>query len=105
MRKIVHADPDGVSTIYYLDDGGVVLASEREQDCEVILDANKRMQNGEKQVGDMRLTSQIPLVIIELWLNEERQRGNVGIKLTDAEFDRIIFKKLQDPDWKWLRTT
>jgi hypothetical protein len=103
----VHRDDWGVSTIYHVDDanGRVLRATERVQDCEAILDDNKRMQNGEKQVGNMRLTSQIPLVIIEKWLNEERERGNVGIKLCDEEFDRIIFKKLQDPDWKWLRTT
>ena len=106
MRRVVHADRDGVSTIYYLeDDGRVVRATERIQDCEAILEENKRMQNGEKQVGDWRLTSQIPLVIIEKWLNEAWMRGQVGLKMADREFDEIIMRKLRDPDWKWLRTT
>ena len=105
--KFVHRDEWGVSTIYHVDDanGRVVLATERVQDCEDILDDNKRMQNGERQVGDMRLTSQIPLVVIELWLREAWDRGQVGLMLADREFDEIIFRKLRDPDWKWLRTT
>jgi len=56
-------------------------------------------------VGNYRMTSQIPLIFIEKWLNEEWMRGNVGLKLCDEEFDKIIFRKLQDPDWKFLRTT
>jgi hypothetical protein len=101
----VHRDDWGVSTIYHVDDanGRVLRATERVQDCEAILDDNKRMQNGEKQVGDFRLTSQIPLIWIEKWLREEWERGNVGLKLADREFDGIILKKLRDPDYKWLR--
>lgn len=98
---------EDVKTIYYVDDrdGRTLRGTQRWQDCESILDANKRMQNGEKQVGNMRLTSQIPVIIIEQWLREEWQRGNIGLKLADAEFDALIFRKLRDPDWKWLRTT
>lgn len=104
MLKKVHWGEDGVATIYHLeDDGRTVRATQRWQDCEDILDANKRMQNGEKQVGPMRLTSQIPLVIIEWWLREAWERGQIGLKMVDEEFDKIIFRKLADPDWKWLR--
>jgi hypothetical protein len=108
MRKEIHTNRDGTQTIYHVDDRDVVHCTERRQpedQLQAILDDNKRMQNGEKQVGNMRLTSQIPLIFIEKWLNEEWMRGNVGLKLCDEEFDKIIFKKLQDPDWKFLRTT
>jgi len=105
MLKRVHWDDDNVATIYHLDDNGrTVLATERWQDCEAILDDNKRMQAGERQVGAMRLTSQIPLIVIEWWLREAWQRGQIGLKMVDREFDEIIFRKLKDPDWKWLRT-
>ena len=101
-------DFDGIdlSTVYHTAaNGRTLLASERVQDCEAIIDDNKRMQNGERQVGSFRMTSQIPLIFIEKWLNEEHARGNVNLKFADREFDKIIFRKLQDPDYKWLRTT
>jgi hypothetical protein len=108
MRKEIHTNLDGTQTIYHVDDDNLVHCTERRQsgnEIEAILDYNKRMQNGEKQVGNYRLTSQIPLIIIEKWLNEAWMRGQVGLKLCDEEFDKIIFQKLRDPDWKWLRTT
>jgi len=92
----------------HVDDNGAVHCTERRQsgdELQAIRDDNLRMQNGEKQVGNYRMTSQIPLIFIEKWLNEEWMRGNVGLKLCDEEFDKIIFRKLQDPDWKFLRTT
>jgi len=108
MQKKIHTNVDGTQTIYHVDDNGAVHCTERRQsgeELQAIRDDNLRMQNGEKQVGNYRMTSQIPLIFIEKWLNEEWMRGNVGLKLCDEEFDKIIFRKLQDPDWKFLRTT
>jgi len=105
VRKFTEHNASGIDTNYYVDDKGVLLASERVQDVEAIIEENKRMQNGEKQVGNWRLTSVIPLIFVEKWLNEERERGNIGIKFCDEEYDKLVAKKLRDPDYKWLRTT
>jgi len=103
MPKFVHTENDITTTYHVADNGRTLLAITQEQDCEAVIDANKRMQNGEKQVGPWRLTAQIPPIFILMWLNEEWARGNIGLKFADQEFDQIIFKKLRDPDYKWLR--
>ena len=65
--------------------------------------ALKRWQN-ERQRGDFRKVASIPLNIINTWLNEEWARGNVDLKMGGREFDLLVQRKLNDPDWRWLRT-
>ena len=95
----------GVRTAIQAGDPGQVVVR-RSQDVEAILDANKALQ-GEAQ--DTRRgwhhVAEIPCVILERWLNEEWQRGNRALKLFSREFDALVFRKLRDPDWQWLRTT
>jgi hypothetical protein len=76
----------------------------RVQDCEPIIDRNKRLQNEPQDKKSIwRHVASIPNVILESWLAEEWRRGNVNLKLFSAEFDRIIERKLRDSDWRWLR--
>lgn len=76
---------------------------ERIQDVEPILELNKARQTT-PQSGDWgRHVGSIPLVIIERWLHEEWERGNVSLKPWGKEMDALIARKLRDPDWRWLR--
>jgi hypothetical protein len=43
-------------------------------------------------------------VILVKWLNQEHARGNVAMRLFSEEFNRLIKKKLNDPEWAYLRT-
>jgi hypothetical protein len=91
-----------VATRLKMDNGDLIV--ERVQDCEPILERNHYLR-GERQKSDvMRHVASIPCVILERWFNEELQRGNTTIKLFGPEMDKIVQKKLRDPDWKWLRT-
>lgn len=84
-------------------EGGDLLVN-RVQDVEPILERNKKLQN-ERQRSDWgRHVGSIPCVILERWLNEELERGNTTIKLFGPEMDALVKRKLQDPDWRWLRT-
>jgi hypothetical protein len=38
------------------------------------------------------------------WLNEEHARGRTGLSLFGKEFDEVVKRKLNDPDWAYLRT-
>jgi hypothetical protein len=79
----------------------------RVQDVEPILEANKRSVN-EKLYDDNPLgrhIASIPCIFIERWLNEEHARGNVGLRIFTDEFDKLVERKLRDPDWMWLRAT
>ena len=65
--------------------------------------ALKRWQN-ERQRGDFRKVASILLNIINKWLNEEGARGNTGLQLGGRQVDLLVQRKLNDPDWRWLRT-
>ena len=43
-------------------------------------------------------------MILVKWLNEEYVSGNVGLRMYTAEFNELVQRKLQDPDWAYLRT-
>jgi hypothetical protein len=73
------------------------------QDVEDIIEHNKALQT-EPQTGHFRHIASIPLNIINQWLQQEWDRGNVGLKLSGREFDSMVARKLRDPDWAYLRT-
>lgn len=73
----------------------------REQDVEPILDSNKRLaQERQRFAGTFRHVGTVPCVIIERWINE----GAPVLGMSKDEFDRFIRKKLNDPEWAYLRT-
>lgn len=91
-----------VLTSLKLKDG--TLAVNNYQDVEDIVERNKRLQNEPQRKGAWgRHTATIPLNFINMWLNEEWERGNVELTMGSKEFDAIIERKLNDPDYRWLR--
>lgn len=93
-----------VETRFHLDPNGTDLTVERWQDVEPILDHNKALRSQEQNSDWGRHVASIPNVILEKWLNEEYQRGNIGLRMFSAEFDQLVERKLKDPDWAYLRT-
>ena len=90
-------------TAVLLDRAGTVMASAT-QDVEPILERNQRLR-GEPQADDWaRHVATIPNVILLKWLNEEHARGNTELRMFTKEFDALVARKLEDPDWKYLRT-
>jgi hypothetical protein len=74
---------------------------ERVQDVEPILEANKALRAAPAATDWGRLVADIPCVVIEKWLHEE---GVNVLGLPADEFRRFIARKLDDPDWRHLRT-
>jgi len=94
----------GVHASIHLDSNGRDISIAHVQDVEPILDWNKAAR-GEEQRGDWgRHVARIPNVIYVQWLNEEHKRGNTKLRLFTLEFDEIVQRKLQDPEWTYLRT-
>ena len=86
-----------------LDRAGTVIASAT-QDVEPILEHNRQLR-GDAQKSDWgRHVATIPNVILLKWLNEAHARGNTGLRMFTKEFDALVKRKLEDPDWKYLRT-
>jgi hypothetical protein len=93
-----------IATRWDWDEGSETLIQNRIQDVEPHIEYNKSLQSL-KQTGDWgRHVGHIPLVIIEKWLNEEWNRGNIHLRPFTPEFDLLVERKLNDPDWKYLRT-
>jgi hypothetical protein len=86
-----------------LDSNGQDLAIEHVQDVEPILDWNKAARSETQKSDWGRHVARIPNVILVKWADEEYARGNVNLRMFTKEFDEIVAKKLQDPDWAYLR--
>lgn len=93
-----------METRIHLDSNGQDLAIEHVQDVEPILEHNKMLRMMEQNSDWGREIAEIPNVIMLRWLNEEQAKGNTTIKLLGEEMDRLIKRKLADPDWAYLRT-
>lgn len=92
-----------VHTSLHIDASANSFTFQRSQDVEDIIEANKQAA-ALPQVSDWgRHVARIPNIFLEQWLNEEYARGNAGLRLFTPEFDRLIARKLQDPDWRFLR--
>jgi len=78
------------------------LIARRRQDVEPLLDRNKRFQNsgldGYSPTRDWKQVASIPNIILEKWLKEE------GLRYWDSEHRDRLIKKLDDPEWQYLRT-
>jgi hypothetical protein len=92
-----------VETKLHVDESAGNFTFQRVQDVEDILDLNKQLQATTQNADWGRHVARIPNIFLEQWLNEEYVRGNVGLRMYTPEFDKLIERKLQDPDWRFLR--
>lgn len=95
--------PEIVNKAFY-DAGEREFTFLRVQDVEPIIDRNKRLQGEAQRSDGFRHIGTIPNILLEKWLHEELDRGNIGLRIGSEEFDRLIATKLSDPDYAFLRT-
>lgn len=100
LKPLIGPDFDGDVAHYWRDDGqgGGEIVSQ--QDVGPALEANKRVQNELPRYlhgKDMWPEAHIPDVIILKWLNEE------GLNVFDKNAWPQVVRKLNDPDWRYLR--
>lgn len=88
---------------FHLDSNGRDLAIEHIQDVEPILEWNKEARREDQSADWGRHVARIPNVIYVKWLDEEHAKGNTSLRMFTAEFDEIVQRKLQDPEWSYLR--
>lgn len=75
------------------------------QDVEPIIERNKQLQNEEQRSDWGRHVASIPNIFMEKWLNEEWSRGNMIMSIYGPEMEEVVWKKLRDPDYAFLRVT
>jgi hypothetical protein len=87
-----------------LDRGERKIIAVSSQDVEPTLERNKALQSEPQNRDWGRHIATIPNVILVKWLNEEYARGNTQLRMFTPAFYALVARKLQDPDWKHLRT-
>ena len=95
---------DGILIRPHSDSNGRDLAIEQVQDVEPILQWNREARRDEQRNEWGRHVARIPNVIYVKWLNEEHANGNTSVRMFSPEFDGIVQRKLDDPEWAYLRT-
>ncbi len=77
----------------------------RVQDVEPILEHNKLLRTMPQKSDWGRHIASIPNVIYEKWFNEYNAgRSKPDLKIFGPEFSAFVQRKLQDPDYAYLRT-
>ena len=74
------------------------------QDVEPYLKQNHHLRSVPQKSDWGRHVASIPLVILTQWLNEAWAAGNTQLNFNSPEFLALIKKKINDPEWKALRT-
>lgn len=91
---------DGLEVHFRPQADGTFLIETR-QDVQAHLDRNKAMQthnDGYSDSRDLRRAASIPDIVAVKWLNED------GLNIFDPAHADRLKRKLNDPDWRWLRT-
>jgi hypothetical protein len=92
----------GISSSIGYDEGSDKYVIHSEQDCEPTIELNKILYNdgteGYGPTREWRRAASIPNIILQKWYQEE------GIRYWDSEDTPKLMAKLDDPEWRYLRT-
>ncbi len=104
-KRILDYDPQtAITTWFDYDPSTDETHIGREQDVSLILDINKAITNDE-DISKAGIKSgwwhyaQVPNIIIEKWLNE------YGVDFYNKDHSKAVFKLLNDPQYRYLKTT
>ena len=85
-----------------VENGDVTIA--HSQDCDPILEWNKEARRETQKSDWGRHVAKIPNILYVKWLDEAHAKGHTNLRLFTPEFDEIVQRKLQDPEYAHLRT-
>lgn len=98
----IGGDEIGIQTSIRYDAARDDFLIRREADVEPIIQLNKQLYNdgtgGYGPTREWRRAATIPNIILEKWLKED------GIRYWDPEDTPKLMAKLDDPEWRHLRT-
>lgn len=103
QRRLLDVDPlTGVVEYHHYDEATDRTIIESVQDVAPLLERNKALatadDDGWSPSRELRRAAGIPAIVILKWLHED------GINLFDRNHWPAVKRKLNDPDWRWLRT-
>ena len=92
----------GLSEAFHYSEADKQFSIETFADVGPVLSLNRAQANngdGFTPSRDMKHIARIPLVIVEKWKNE------LGVDVFNKDHDKKIRQLLNDPDWRYLRTS
>lgn len=100
LKPLAPALFEGDVAHYWQDDGQGSGAVVSQADVSVEIEDNKQRLNNTPRIlkADFWPEAHIPDIIILKWLNEE------GLNIYDKNAKAQLRRKLNDPDWRFLRT-
>lgn len=102
MKRLISYNPDSGIAAYYEADGKDTRLIHEYDDVSGVLDNNKlnyNHVNGWNADRSMHKVATIPLSLVTKWKLEE------GLDVFNKEHRERLKKKLNDPEWRWLRTS
>jgi len=102
MKRLLDHTPETGVTEWFVDsDDGKSFSIVTEQDAQPHIEMNKKLQGMGReyyaQDNDMWRVASIPIGIVMKWLVED------GIDVYNPEHSAAVTKKLNDPEWKYLK--
>ena len=111
MTRVTFDEVNGVRTDLYAAPGtgrkNVDDRWVRSQNVAPYIELNKERQrdgHGWNKARDMHHKASIPLVVLEHWLNEAGVSPRQFFRKPKA-FSDLLRRKIDDPDWKWVRAS
>jgi hypothetical protein len=104
-KRVLDYDPyTGVTTFFDYDHATDTTVVGHEQDVSLLLDVNKAMQNDTEYSrkgikNEWWHYASIPAIIIQKW------RDEFGIDVFNKDHVKAVYKKLNDPEYRYLKTT
>ena len=104
MRRLLDAEGNAL-TEYYHDESTDIGYIRKVERFGPRVELNKRLQK-EKVYADkkrpMARVASIPPIIAHQWMIDD---GVIWFQLRGDDLEKYLNRKLNDPDWKWLRTS
>lgn len=101
MKRLLDFDPNtGLKTYHEYDEANERTVLSYEQDCQQILDDNKRhLNHGNHKMGDGYVAAHIPSVIMLKWLVE------YGVDVMNPDHKPAVKRLLNSSEWMHLKRT
>ena len=96
-----------VTSVFHYDEMTDLATVERTQDCEPIIEHNKRLQtfnDGYSPSREFRRIASIPLVVFEGWLNDDGLTWYDYCRMDKRGQAQYRARRLMSSDWRHLRT-
>ena len=92
----------GVVRRYHKTEDG--FAIQHRQDVEPILNANAEQRNSGIRPKNFQRIASIPSVVWMQWMQDSGLPAAYWLQMPKGEMKHFVEMKLNDPDWKWLKT-